>query len=258
MLELEEIIMNILEIKNLKVEVEGQQILHGIDLTIKEGEIAGIMGRNGSGKSTLSRTIFGHPDYKITEGDILFNGESILEMSTHERAQLGLFLGFQSPTAIEGVTLSNFIRTAIHSQNPNEKLENPIKFHRKLKSDLKSFDLDEKFVSRGVNENASGGERKKGEMIHMKYLNPKIAILDEIDSGLDIDSLRAVADAINEQKQNSKTGFLLITHYNRLLTHTNPDVVHLLHAGKIIKSGGPELAIQLEEKGYEELIKESN
>lgn len=250
--------MNILEIKNLKVEVDGQEILHGVNLTIKEGEIAGIMGRNGSGKSTLSKTIFGHPDYEITDGDILFNGESILELGTDERAQLGLFLGFQSPTAIEGVTLSNFLRTAIHTQNPDEKLENPIKFHRRLKGDLKELGMDDKFVTRGVNENASGGERKKGEMVQMRHLKPKIAILDEIDSGLDIDALKAVSKAILQQKEEAKTGFLLITHYNRLLTQTKPDVVHLMHAGKIVKSGGPELAEELEEKGYEALVKEYN
>ncbi len=250
--------MSTLEIKNLKVAVEGNEILHGVNLTINSGEIAGIMGRNGSGKSTLSKTIFGHPDYEVIDGDILFNGESILEMSTDQRANLGLFLGFQGPTAIEGVTLSNFIRSAMHAKNPEAKLENPIKFHRRLRKDLEAVGLESSFLSRGVNENASGGERKKGEMIQMRYLNPTIAILDEIDSGLDIDALRTVAENIIKQREEGNTGFLLITHYNRLLTHTKPDVIHLMHQGKIVKTGGPELAVELEEKGYENLVKEAN
>ncbi|RMG27340.1 MAG: Fe-S cluster assembly ATPase SufC [Methanobacteriota archaeon] len=248
--------MATLEIKDLHVSVEDQEILHGVNLKIESGQIAGIMGRNGSGKSTLAKTIFGHPDYEVTKGDILFNGESILEKSTDERARMGLFLGFQSPIAIEGVTLSNFLRTALHLKNPDQKLENPIKFHRRLKSELKELGLEESFISRGVNENASGGERKKAEIIQLKNLKPKIAVLDEIDSGLDIDALRAVADAIIKEKEESGTGFLLITHYNRLLTHTKPDVVYLMHQGKIVRQGGPELAQQLEEKGYEALVSE--
>lgn len=246
-----------LEIKNLKVEVEGKEILHGLDLTVNEGEIAGIMGRNGSGKSTLSKTIFGHPEYTVTEGDILIDGQSILELSTDKRARLGLFLGFQNPTSVDGVTLSNFLRSAIRAHHPDEKLENPIKFHRRLRGDMQLLGLSDQFISRGVNEKASGGERKKSEIIQMKYLDPKIVIMDEIDSGLDIDALKAVAESIVEQNEQNNAGFLLITHYNRLLTYTKPDVVHLMHEGRIIKSGGPELALELEEKGYEEIVKEA-
>ncbi len=248
--------MSKLEIIDLHVKVEDEEILHGVTLTIESGKIAGIMGRNGSGKSTLAKAIFGHPDYVVTKGDIKFNGESILEMSTDERARLGLFLGFQSPTAIEGVTLSNFLRTALHMKYPDQKLENPIKFHRRLKEELTTVGLNETFISRGVNENASGGERKKGELIQLKVLKPEIAILDEIDSGLDIDALKAVAQAILEQKEQTGTGFLLITHYNRLLSHTKPNVIYLMHQGRIVHSGGPELADELESKGYDELIKE--
>lgn len=249
--------MATLEIVDLHVTVEDQEILHGVNLKIESGQIAGIMGRNGSGKSTLAKAIFGHPDYEITKGDIRFNGESILEKSTDERARMGLFLGFQSPISIEGVTLSNFLRTALHLKNPDQKLENPIKFHRRLKTELKELGLEETFIARGVNENASGGERKKAEIIQLKNLKPQIAVLDEIDSGLDIDALRAVADAIIKEKEENGTGFLLITHYNRLLTHTKPDVVYLMHQGKIVKKGGPELALELEEKGYEALVTET-
>ena len=248
--------MKCLEIKNLSVSVEATQILTDVNLKIKSGEIAGIMGRNGSGKSTLARVIFGHPDYKVTDGDILFDNQSLLELRTDARAKLGLFLGFQGPLAIEGVTLSNFLRTSLHAQNPDEKLENPIKYHRRLRADLKEVGLESSFISRGVNEKASGGERKKGEMVQMKHLKPKIAILDEIDSGLDIDAMRVVANEIIKQKERDKTGFLLITHYNRLLTYTKPDVVHLMDGGSIIRSGGPQLAEELEQKGYQSLISE--
>ncbi|MDH5404681.1 MAG: Fe-S cluster assembly ATPase SufC [Candidatus Heimdallarchaeota archaeon] len=243
-----------LVITNLKVEADGVEILHGINLTIKDGEIAGIMGKNGSGKSTLAKVIFGHPDYDVTDGDITVDGKSILELSTDERARLGLFLGFQSPHTIPGVTMNNLLRTAIHAQNPDEKMENPIKFVRRLKGQLKNVGLSEEFLNRSVNENASGGERKKGEMVQLINLGGKIAILDEIDSGLDIDALKVVSDQINKSREENNTGFILVTHYNRLLTHVKPDVIHVMSNGKIIKSGGPELAVQLENEGYEKLI----
>ncbi|MCY3412262.1 MAG: Fe-S cluster assembly ATPase SufC [Candidatus Heimdallarchaeota archaeon] len=244
-----------LEIKDLKVTAEGNEILHGVNLTIESGKISAIMGRNGSGKSTLAKVIFGHPDYEVTQGDILVDGESILEMDTDERARLGLFLGFQSPYAIPGVTLNNLMRTAIHAQNPDEPMENPIKFIRRVKSKLKEIDLDDDFIDRSVNENASGGERKKSEMVQLDLLGAKIAILDEIDSGLDIDALRKVSEHINLQRDDNGTGFLLVTHYNRLLTHVKPDVIYLFSGGKIVSQGGPELAVELEEKGYEQLVK---
>lgn len=243
-----------LEIRNLKVEAEDTEILHGIDLTIKDGEIAGIMGKNGSGKSTLAKVIFGHPDYEITGGDILLDGESILDMDTDKIARKGLFLGFQAPASLPGVTLNNLLRTAIHAQDPDAKMENPIKFVRRLKDQLSGLGLSDEFVNRPVNENASGGERKKTEMVQLENLGAKIAILDEIDSGLDIDALKQVAEQINKQKEQHGTGFLLITHYQRLLTHVKPDVIHVIANGKIVRSGGPDLAIELEEKGYEEII----
>lgn len=243
-----------LEIKDLKVEAQGTEILRGVNLTIKSGEIAGIMGKNGSGKSTLAKVIFGHPNYIITGGDILLDGESIIEMATDERARLGLFLGFQSPFAIPGVTMNNLIRTAIHAQDPNQKMENPIKFIRRLKAKMGELGLDGDFINRSVNENASGGERKKGEIIQLDLLGAKIAILDEIDSGLDIDALKTVSESINKNRHEKGTGFLLVTHYSRLLSHVKPDVVYLFYDGRVIRSGGPELAIELEERGYKDLI----
>jgi len=243
-----------LEVKDLKVEVEGEKILKGVSLTVKSGQIVGLMGRNGSGKSTLTKVIFGHPDYEVTGGDILVDGQSVLNMTTDERARLGLFLGFQNPNAIPGVSLNNLIRTAVHSKNPDEKMENPIKFIRRLKSQLSDLGLSDEFVNRPVNENASGGERKKTEMIQLQNLKSQIAILDEIDSGLDIDALKQVSENINAINKELGTGFLLVTHYNRLLTQVKPDVIHLMSDGIIKKTGGPELASQLEEQGYEQII----
>lgn len=244
-----------LEIKNLKVSAGDTEILQGVNLTIESGKISAIMGRNGSGKSTLAKVIFGHPDYTITEGDILVDDKSILDLDTAHRARLGLFLGFQAPQSIPGVTLNNLVRTAIHAQNPEAKMENPIKFIRRMKSKLKAVGLDSEFVNRAVNENASGGERKKSEMVQLDLLDAKIAILDEIDSGLDIDALRAVSETINRNREEKGTGFLLVTHYNRLLTHVKPDVIYLFSAGKIVREGGPDLAVELEEHGYEDLVK---
>jgi len=243
-----------IQIKDLKVEVEGEEILKGLNLTVKEGEVVGLMGRNGSGKSTLAKVIFGHPDYEITHGDILVDGESIIDMDTDEIARLGIFLGFQSPNAIPGVSLNNLIRTAVHAKDPDGKMENAIKFIRRLKSQLGDLDLSEEFVNRPVNENASGGERKKLEMVQLYNLQSKLAILDEIDSGLDIDALKQVAETINSINQEKGTGFLLVTHYNRLLTHVKPSKIYLMADGQIKKSGGPELAVQLEEQGYDTLI----
>ncbi len=243
-----------LVIKDLKAEVEGNEILHGVNLTIKTGEIAGIMGRNGSGKSTLAKVIFGHPDYTVTSGDILVDGKSILDMPTDKRAHLGIFLGFQQPHAIPGVTIYNLLRTALHSKNPGGKMENPIKFSRRLKANMKSVGLSTELFDRGVNENASGGERKKLEMIQLDMLGAKIAILDEIDSGLDIDALNTVSKSINTLRDERETGFLLITHYSRLLNLVKPDVVYVFYDGRVIKKGDASLAAQLEEEGYEKIV----
>ncbi|MCH8908845.1 MAG: Fe-S cluster assembly ATPase SufC, partial [Candidatus Heimdallarchaeota archaeon] len=190
----------------------------------------------------------------VTEGDILVDGESILLMRTDVRARLGLFLGFQSPFAVPGVSFNNLLRTAVHAQDPDAPMENPIRFIRRLKAKMKEVGLSDEFVNRGVNENASGGERKKGEIIQLGIIGAKIAILDEIDSGLDIDALKVVAESINEYRRENGTGFLLITHYSRLLSQVKPDVVYLFDKGTIVKSGGPELAEELEEHGYENLI----
>lgn len=243
-----------LVIKDLEVKADEVEILRGVNLTIESGKIYGIMGRNGSGKSTLAKVIFGHPDYTVTKGDILVDGKSILDMSTDQRARLGIFLGFQSPHAVPGVTMNNLIRTAIHAQDPDKQMENPIKFIRRLKSQMKDIGLDGEFVNRSVNENASGGERKKGEIIQLDMLGAQIAILDEIDSGLDIDALKTVAESIKRHREEKGTGFLLVTHYNRLLTYVKPDVVYLFYDGRIVRSGGQELAIELEEQGYEKLV----
>lgn len=243
-----------LVIKDLEVKAGEVEILRGVNLTIESGKIYGIMGRNGSGKSTLAKVIFGHPDYTVTKGDILVDGKSILEMSTDQRARLGIFLGFQSPHAVPGVTMNNLIRTAIHARDPDKPMENPIKFIRRLKSQMKDIGLDGEFINRSVNENASGGERKKGEIVQLDMLGAKIAILDEIDSGLDIDALKTVAESIKTHRDEKGTGFLLVTHYNRLLTYVKPDVVYLFYDGRIVRSGGQELAVELEEQGYEKLV----
>ncbi len=241
-----------LEIKNLHAGIEEKEILRGIDLKIKPGEIHAIMGPNGSGKSTLSSVIAGNETYEVLEGDILLDNQSILDLSPDERAHKGIFLSFQYPVEIPGVTTTNFIKTAINAKRKANGLEDlPAKDMLKMireKSEL--LEMDRKFLSRSLNEGFSGGEKKRNEIFQMAMLEPSLAILDETDSGLDIDALKIVANGVNKLKSKDKA-VIIITHYQRLLEYIIPDFVHVLHDGKIVKSGGAELAHELEEKGYD-------
>ena len=249
----------ILSIKDLHASVEDQQILHGVNLFIKEGEIHAIMGRNGSGKSTLSKVIAGHPSYKVTSGSIHFKGTNILELEPEERARFGIFLGFQYPVEIPGVSNLEFLRVATNSRR-KELLKNELdtfEFEDLVKERLKIVEMDPAFLERSVNEGFSGGEKKRNEILQMALLEPIISILDETDSGLDIDALRIVASGINRlSKPNSAT--ILITHYQRLLNEITPDFVHIMAEGKIIKTGDKELAIDLEKSGYDFIDKKNN
>ena len=240
-----------LEINNLHVEVEHKEILSGIDLKIKAGEMHAIMGLNGSGKSTLSNAITGRENYNVTKGDIIYKDESILEMEPNERALAGIFMSFQYPTVIPGVNNTYFLRAAVNAKKKyrGEKEYDAATFLKFVKSKLKKVEMDTKYLKRAVNEGFSGGEKKRNEMLQLLCLEPELAIMDETDSGLDIDALKIISKGINKYK-NSSRSFLVITHYQRLLKYIKPDVVHVLIDGKIVKSGGKELALELEEKGY--------
>lgn len=237
-----------LEIKDLHVEVAGKEILKGVNLKVEKGEIAALMGPNGSGKSTLAYTLMGHPKYKITSGKIIFKGEDITEMPVNERAKKGLFLSFQYPQEIPGVSLSNFLRTA-YSSVKSQKIS-VLDFMKLLKEKMKLLKVEDSFAMRYLNEGFSGGEKKKAEILQLAVLQPEFAVLDETDSGLDIDALRIVAEGVNSLS-GPDMGVLVITHYQRLLNYIKPTKVHILIKGKIVKSGGPELANQLEELGYD-------
>ena len=241
-----------LSIKNLHAEIEDKQILNGLNLEVKPGEIHAIMGPNGSGKSTLSSVIAGNEDYEVTQGEIIFEGEDIIEKSVEDRARDGIFLAFQYPIEIPGVSNINFLRAALNEirQSKGEKDISAKDFMQRVRDKSKLVKLDQSLASRSVNEGFSGGEKKRNEIFQMAMLEPKLSILDETDSGLDIDALRVVADGVNSLRQKNNS-FLIITHYQRLLDYIKPDFVHVLMNGKIIKSGGPELALELEEKGYE-------
>lgn len=243
-----------LEIRNLHVSVEDKPILRGVDLTVKQGEIHAMMGPNGSGKSTLANTLLGHPDYQITEGEILFNGEDISEVEPDERSRMGLFLAFQYPVVIPGVTLANFLRQAINARRKAENHEDkgmPIpEFRRLLKEKMDLLNVNHDFAGRYLNEGFSGGEKKRAEILQMATLEPKIAILDETDSGLDIDALRIVSEGVM-RLQGPDVGVLVITHYQRILNYIKPDFVHVMVNGRIVENGGPELALQLEDRGYD-------
>ena len=240
-----------LEINNLHVEVEHKEILSGVDLKINAGEMHAIMGLNGSGKSTLSNAITGRENYNVTKGDIIFKNESILEMEPNERALAGIFMSFQYPTVIPGVNNTYFLRAAVNAKKKyrGEKEYDAATFLKFVKSKLKEVEMDAKYLKRAVNEGFSGGEKKRNEMLQLLCLEPELAIMDETDSGLDIDALKIISKGINKYK-NSSRSFLVITHYQRLLKYIEPDVVHVLIDGKIVKSGGKELALELEEKGY--------
>jgi Fe-S cluster assembly ATP-binding protein len=237
-----------LEIQNLHVRTEEREILHGVDLVINKGETHALMGPNGSGKSTLANTLMGNPTYEITEGRILLDGEDITEADPDDRAKAGLFLAFQYPVSIPGVSVANFLRTAI-----NAKREDPIKvkeFGQLLKKNMEVLRVEREFTSRYLNDGFSGGEKKRAEILQMAMLEPDYAVLDETDSGLDIDALRVVSDGVNALR-GPNMGALIITHYTRILGYVRPDFVHIMLNGRIVQEGGPELADQLEEKGYD-------
>jgi len=240
-----------LEINNLHARVEEKEILRGLSLSVKAGEVHAIMGPNGSGKSTLANVLAGRPGYEVTDGSASFEGEDLLEMAPEDRARKGLFLAFQYPVEIPGVNNTYFLRAALNAvrkENGQEELD-AMDFLQLLREKMKLVELDDKLLNRSVNEGFSGGEKKRNEILQMAVLDPKLAILDETDSGLDIDALRIVAEGVNRLK-SEKHGVLVITHYQRLLDYLVPDFVHVLYKGRIVKSGGKDLAIELEEKGY--------
>ncbi|PHQ57412.1 MAG: Fe-S cluster assembly ATPase SufC [Lutibacter sp.] len=241
-----------LEIKNLSAGIEGSDILKGINLTVKAGEVHAIMGPNGSGKSTLSSVIAGNATYEVTEGDVLLDNESLLDLAPEERAHKGIFLSFQYPVEIPGVTTTNFMKTAINEKRKANGLDDlPAKdMLKRIREKSELLEMDRKFLSRSLNEGFSGGEKKRNEIFQMAMLEPKLAILDETDSGLDIDALKIVANGVNKLR-NKDNAVIVITHYQRLLEYIIPDFVHVIHNGKIVKSGGKELAFELEEKGYD-------
>ena len=241
-----------LKIENLHVSIEGKEILKGVSLEVKTGEIHAVMGPNGSGKSTLSSVIAGSEDYEVTKGNIFFKDENIEDLSAEERAHRGIFMSFQYPVEIPGITVTNFIKTAINSNLKARGLkEMPAsEMLKKIREKAKLLEIDSRFLSRSLNEGFSGGEKKRNEIFQMAMLEPTLAILDETDSGLDIDALRIVASGVNKLK-NKDNATIVITHYQRLLDHIIPDFVHVLQDGKIVKSGNKDLALQLEEKGYD-------
>ena len=247
--------MSVLEIKNLHVSVEDKEILKGLNLTLKTGEIAAIMGPNGTGKSTLSAAIMGNPNYEITEGDILFDGESILDLEVDERARLGLFLAMQYPAEIPGITNAEFIRAAMNAGKEDDEKISVLDFITKLDEKMELLGMREEMAERYLNEGFSGGEKKRNEILQLLMLEPKFALLDEIDSGLDIDALKVVSKGVNAMRGEG-FGAMIITHYQRLLNYITPDVVHVMMEGKVVLSGGPELAARLEQEGYAKIAEE--
>ena len=252
-------------IKNLHVRVDGQEILKGLNFEMSKGEIHAIMGPNGSGKSTLANTLMGHPAYEVTEGEILFQGKDIVGMPADERSRLGVFLAFQYPSSIPGVSVANFLRTAINARYPRKDPSgngngrqqgiSMRDFRKLLKEKMAMLQMDPSFAGRYLNEGFSGGEKKRMEILQMAMLQPQIAVLDETDSGLDIDALRIVSEGVNEL-MSPELGVLVITHYQRILNYIRPEHVHILVGGRVVMSGGPELALELEERGYD-WVKES-
>ena len=241
----------LLEVKNLKVRVEDKEILKGINLTVQPGEVHAIMGPNGSGKSTFARALSGHPGYEITEGQVLYNGEDLLDMDPDERARAGVFMAFQYPVEIPGVNNAYFLKAALNAKRKQQGLDelDAIDFMKVVKEKLKVLHIDDSMLQRSVNEGFSGGEKKRNEIFHMAVLEPALALLDETDSGLDIDALRVVSEGVNAMRAPDRS-FVVVTHYQRLLNYIVPDYVHVLSEGRIVRSGGKELALELEEKGY--------
>ena len=261
-----------LEIRDLHASIDDKEILRGVNLTVRQGETHALMGPNGSGKSTLANVIMGHPRYVVTQGEIYFNGINLLELSPDKRARLGLFLAFQYPSSVPGVSVGNFLRRALEAKRdgydphapetpsgeaPKRKGIPPAEFRKLLNEKMKLLKVDTAFVNRYINEGFSGGEKKRAEILQMAMLEPKMAVLDETDSGLDIDALRIVSEGVNALR-GPNMGVLLITHYQRLLNYIQPDIVHVMYKGRIIRTGGPELALELEQKGYEWLTGESD
>ncbi|UJP63480.1 Fe-S cluster assembly ATPase SufC [Mongoliitalea daihaiensis] len=241
-----------LSIKNLHASIEGNEILRGINLEVKAGEVHAIMGPNGSGKSTLASVLAGREEYEITEGEVVFQNKDLLEMAPEERAREGVFLAFQYPVEIPGVSTTNFLRTAVNQVREHRGLDplDAVKFLSMMKEKMQLVEIDQKLMSRSLNEGFSGGEKKRNEIFQMAMLEPTLSILDETDSGLDIDALRIVSNGVNKLK-NEKTATIVVTHYQRLLDYIVPDYVHVLYKGRIVKSGTKELALELEEKGYD-------
>jgi Fe-S cluster assembly ATP-binding protein len=259
-------------IRDLHAAIEGKEILRGVDLTVTQGETHALMGPNGSGKSTLANVIMGHPKYVVTQGEIRFNGLNLLELSADKRARLGLFLAFQYPSSVPGVSVGNFLRRAMEAKregyNPHAPAEQtgappkrkglaPAEFRKLLNEKMELLKVDSSFVGRYLNEGFSGGEKKRAEILQMAMLEPRMAILDETDSGLDIDALRIVSEGVNALR-GPRMGVLIITHYQRILNYITPDVVHVMYQGRIIKSGGSDFALELEQKGYEWLTGEKD
>ena len=246
--------MSQMEIKNLHVNIEGKEILKGVDLTIKQGEIHAIMGPNGTGKSTLAYTLMGHPAYEVTQGEVKFKGKDLLKLGADERSRLGVFLAFQYPVAIPGVTVANFLRSALNarrkSENKDDKGVSIPEFRKLLKEKMDLLKMNHDVAGRYLNDGFSGGEKKRAEILQLATLRPEIAILDETDSGLDIDALRIVSDGVNALT-GPDLGVLVITHYQRLLNYIKPDFVHIMLDGRIVESGGPDLALHLEDQGYD-------
>ncbi|HEY1388150.1 MAG TPA: Fe-S cluster assembly ATPase SufC [Ktedonobacterales bacterium] len=260
-----------LEIRDLHARIDDKEILRGVNLTVRQGETHALMGPNGSGKSTLANVIMGHPRYEVTQGEIYFNGINLLELSPDKRARLGIFLAFQYPSSVPGVSVGNFLRRALEAKRegydpnapevpsgeaPKRKGMPPAEFRKLLNEKMKLLKVDNTFINRYINEGFSGGEKKRAEILQMAMLEPRMAVLDETDSGLDIDALRIVAEGVNALR-GPNMGVLLITHYQRLLNYIQPDIVHVMFKGRIIRTGGPELALELEQKGYEWLTGES-
>ena len=242
--------MQELTIRNLHVEIDGKEIVRGLSLSVPRGEVHAIMGPNGSGKSTLAKVLAGHPDYHVIKGEVLMDGQNILELEPDERARKGLFLAFQYPSEIPGVTIANFLRAAVQARLPEGEELEATEYYAKLYEKMEQLGMDRSFTSRSVNEGFSGGEKKRTEILQLAMLEPTYAILDETDSGLDIDALKIVARGVNSLR-GPKVGILLITHYQRLLNYIVPDHVHVMVAGRIVRSGGKELALELEERGYD-------